>query len=147
MDERRKQAHLAIVTQAVDVARAGAAAFDKDDWQGDIGGKRRQWWVETFLQRGDELVALVEKILRGAKLQETGCLSYSVPRKRVKLGGHGQYAYEVIAYGVAGVVPTDRSVIRHLCHNEHCVHPDHLRIGTQRENHADDRGRRARKHR
>lgn len=34
-------------------------------------------------------------------------------------------------------------VVRHLCHNGRCVNPDHLEVGTQKQNHHDamDAGR------
>jgi hypothetical protein len=42
------------------------------------------------------------------------------------------------SYGLAnGGVPPRKRVVRHLCHTTNCVRPDHLAIGTQKDNVGD----------
>lgn len=131
------------LTQALDTVRRQVENFDRDDWQTDIGGQRREWWLKVFATKGPGLVKLLEKIFNEATLEDSGCLCFPVKRKSITWEKHRQCAYEIVAFAVAGEPPTDKTVIRHLCHNDRCVHPDHLRIGSQKENLWDQRRRRA----
>lgn len=67
------------------------------------------------------------------------------------LNGHGygtfkrkMYAHRLSWILHNGPIPEDPSyhgiVVRHRCHQRHCVNPDHLQLGTQGEN-IDDRER------
>lgn len=118
-------------------------SFDVSDWQPDVGGAKRLWWLETFEHQRVELLNLIEKILSEARFEQDGCLCFPQPRKRVTWRKRTQYAYELVAYALNGELPTNNSVIRHICNNSRCVHPDHLRIGTQRENVGDEALRRS----
>ena len=63
---------------------------------------------------------------------------YGVFQLRPRVPGR---AHRVSWYLNFGEIPVG-SVIRHTCHNPPCVRPDHLRVGTQKENVEDelDRG-------
>ena len=45
-----------------------------------------------------------------------------------------QYRAQRIAYALVHGECPDHLLVRHLCHNPACVNPDHLRIGTVKDN-------------
>lgn len=77
---------------------------------------------------------------------ENGCLNWT---GSIDTRGYGHLRWEGricrahrVAYAVVnGAIPQtvcgSRSVIMHTCDNRICCNPDHLRLGTQRENMAD----------
>ena len=60
-------------------------------------------------------------------------------------GGYGQVGHEgrvkrathVVYYGAHGEWPPKGKIVRHRCDNPGCCRPDHLELGTQRENAQD----------
>ena len=84
---------------------------------------------------------MVFEILSAASKEEgTDCMVFPVARKQWPFFGKEEYAYRIVAYAILGWPPKDgrKEVVRHLCNNEFCVHPDHLQVGTPRENRLDD---------
>lgn len=78
-----------------------------------------------------------------------GCWVWTGPSNAQGYGvvGHrSRKAHRVSWEMVNGPIP-DGLLIRHLCHNPPCVRPDHLTLGTQKDNMADmydaGRGRKA----
>ena len=83
----------------------------------------------------------LQRILPNVVLSSDGCWEW---QKSTCSYGYGQimegrvywsthrYAYTCIH----GAIPTDR-IIRHLCHNRLCCNPDHLKVGTHKENWKD----------
>lgn len=132
-----------ILVKALHTARQGLNNFDVTDWQMDIGGERREWWSETFSQHGDELVVKLQEVFEKATLEDNGCLCFEKERKTISWRGRRMHIYEIVAYAVAAQLPTPKNVIRHICHNPRCIHPDHLSIGSQRENNNDEAWRRS----
>lgn len=118
-------------------------SLDKHDFQQDLGGTVRDWWWYVFTEQGDLFVAKITRYIRRAKLAETGCLLTHRQRQQCKLLGRKEYVYRMIAYGLAGALPSPRDKVRHLCGNPRCIHPEHLRIGTTRQNGWDERFARA----
>lgn len=55
---------------------------------------------------------------------------------KIRLGGRECAAHRVAWVLTHGEPPTG-NVIRHMCHNRLCVRPDHLAMGTQKDNVAD----------
>jgi len=111
----------------------------------------RVWWTKTFEQHPDELAQRIQDYLLAAHETPSGCLvlaSVELPTnendpKRVHWREHRQKVYQLVAWGIHGALPTKRSVVRHLCNNRLCIHPDHLRVGTQAQNLYDQRLKRA----
>ena len=70
------------------------------------------------------------------KDENTGCWNW----KRVGKSGYGNFnntfAYVVMYELYKGVVPPGLE-IRHICHNKACVNPDHLDVGTKKDNRRD----------
>lgn len=57
-------------------------------------------------------------------------------RGQFTVRGHSDYAYRWMVRA-QGVEITEGEVVRHLCDNPACVRPDHLAVGTQRDNNLD----------
>ncbi|WP_369754692.1 HNH endonuclease [Falsihalocynthiibacter sp. S25ZX9] len=76
-----------------------------------------------------------------------GCLEIGTPAtatepekiQRVFWRGRRQKVYQLVAWGIKGELPSKKSVIRHLCNNRLCVHPKHLKVGTQAQNLRDQK--------
>lgn len=102
--------------------------------------KRNNLWLKAFYNTR-ELAALVREILQLARLDsDTGCLVFDVPRKQVPFQGSREYAYRIIAFSLRGWPPRDgrSEIVRHICGNKYCIHPDHLAVGSPRENVLDE---------
>lgn len=71
----------------------------------------------------------------------TGSITAPKPANKVRYGilkidGRYERAHR-IALHLAGRQPPSSFVVRHRCHNSLCVNPDHLVVGTHRDNIAD----------
>jgi len=119
-----------------------AKRFDRDILCVDLDDPARQWWAETFELHVEGLAERIRKQLLGATLEADGCLTHTPGPRKISWRGHRQRVYQLVAYGTAGRAPSRQDVVRHLCHNRGCINPNHLRIGSQRENIGDERIRR-----
>lgn len=87
-------------------------------------------------------------LMHRCKLAENGCWEWQASRSP---GGYGQIcrnnktrpAHRVSYEAFVGKIPKGL-VVRHACDNPRCINPEHLSVGTMKENMADrdSRGRR-----
>ena len=102
--------------------------------------KRNNLWLKAF-HNPATLPSMVKDILASANVKEdSGCWAFDVPRKKWPFFGKQEYAYRIVAYAIRGWPPRGgrNEAVRHLCGNQHCVHPGHLAVGTSRENTLDE---------
>lgn len=126
------------------------ACSDFEDFLGDTLELREDqaWWKQTFEAYSEELAKRIHAYLMAATLVDTGCLetgtsATTTTPQRVFWRGWRQEVYQLVAWGLLGELPSKRSVVRHLCNNRRCIHPDHLKVGTQAQNLRDQRLNRA----
>ncbi len=120
-----------------------------DDFLGlDLTQRADQvWWRKTFEEYPEELAQRIRKHLIEATLTDTGCLVAgakgglpdTAEPQRVCWRGRRQKVYQLVAWGLLGELPTKKIVVRHLCNNRLCIHPEHLKVGTQAQNLRDQR--------
>ena len=114
-------------------------SIDIRDFQQDLGDRARDWWWTSFTVHRRDFIEKIVSFIERAQEDPNGCLVTSRPRQQLSWRGRKEYVYRMIAHGLAGTLPTSRDVVRHLCSNDRCIHPEHLRIGTTRQNAWDHR--------
>jgi hypothetical protein len=120
-----------------------------EDFLGDTVDLRQgqAWWKTTFEEHSEELARRLYSHLIKATLADTGCLVVgakgtlpdTATPQRIYWRGRRQKVYQLVAWGLLGELPSKRSVVRHLCNNRLCIHPEHLKVGTQAQNLHDQR--------
>jgi len=138
------QDHASIAQDAYTKCLKVCEAFD-DFLGGELIQRADQvWWKKTFEEHPEELAQRILRHLSAATLTVTGCLETgardtTATPQRVYWRGRRQKVYQLVAWGLLGELPSKRSVARHLCNNRLCIHPEHLKVGTQAQNLRDQR--------
>lgn len=90
-----------------------------------------------------------EKLKAYSEVSPSGCWEWKRSRNNMGYGrvsiGRNMYLAHRVSYSVfVGEIP-DGFVVRHRCDNPSCCNPDHLEVGTMRDNQQDclRRGRRS----
>lgn len=84
----------------------------------------------------------LEKILKNIKTTPTGCWEW---QKSTNSAGYGQLKvnkkyWTAHRYALSCTTEvTETDVVRHKCHNRKCCNPDHLIVGTHKDNYEDSR--------
>lgn len=68
-------------------------------------------------------------VVQGRKFKHTDDNTYAVVTRNGKNQRLHRYVYKLYK----GEIPNGM-VVRHLCHNKSCINPEHLEIGTQKDN-------------
>ena len=85
-----------------------------------------------------------ERLLSRVRLDEnTGCLLFtggagSHGYGQININGKQRTAHTAVWINKNGPIPGG-SIVRHKCRNRLCVNPDHLELGTSKENNFDDK--------
>jgi hypothetical protein len=101
-----------------------------------------EWYEDIFANHYEGARQRALSLLEQAEEDENGCLvtNTAQPRKLRFAGGQDR-AYRFVFYVLSGRVPYAEEVVRHLCHNRHCINPAHLAPGERADNLEDDRRR------
>ncbi|MEY8096323.1 HNH endonuclease [Falsihalocynthiibacter sp. S25ZX9] len=136
-----------IAQDAYETCLVACEAFEDDYLSGLADRVDQLWWKDTFKNHSGELAHRIQGYLLAACLTMDGCLEIGTPAtatepekiQRVFWRGRRQKVYQLVAWGIKGELPSKKSVIRHLCNNRLCVHPKHLKVGTQAQNLRDQK--------
>lgn len=97
-------------------------------------------WMNSILtDHRDEALNRVSELQAGTTTDENGCkVTDTTHRRKVRFQGGQTTAYRFIYCITRNEALGFDEVIRHRCHNPLCIHPDHLEVGSRRDNKHDD---------
>ena len=97
------------------------------------------WFRDVLDNHPEEARRRALSLVESAEEADGGCLvTDTVKPRKIRFLGRTIDAYRFICCVLTGEVASRDRVVRHRCHNRRCVNPDHLRIGSPRDNKHDD---------
>lgn len=101
----------------------------------------------TNIYQDDSYIRKVKEVVyKSVTVSDDGCWVWKGQGTRycylrVRMGTTGVYeqvgVHRLLFILCKGPIPSNM-VVRHLCHNKYCVNPEHLELGTQKQNYADN---------
>ena len=128
------------------------AEFRKSPFHEELRSANRDHYTNLIENHPIETLAKVEELLMGAKIKEPippsmsasrtleGCWELKTHDKpqTITINRLPDYAYRFVPIILKAELMGEREVVRHLCHNRACVCPDHLVIGSYKQNTQDE---------
>ena len=128
------------------------AEFRKSPFHEELRSTNRDHYTNLIENYPTETLAKVEELLMGAKIKDPLPSSMSASRtlegcwelkthdnpQNITINGFPDLAYRFVPIILKAELMGEREVVRHLCHNRACVNPDHLVIGSYKQNTQDD---------
>ena len=101
---------------------------DGEDWMQDILDNHKE-----------EARSRVYSLLEQTITEESGCMvTPTKARRKTRFRGRQTAAYRFIFCVLNEEALTFEDVIRHRCNNPRCINPQHLEVGSRRDNKHDD---------
>lgn len=98
-----------------------------------------EWMTAILNDHREEALNRVSSLLANTTTDSNGCrITDTKTRQKVRFLGGQTASYRFIYSVVNEEVLAFDEVVRHRCHNPLCINPDHLEIGSRRENKHDD---------
>ena len=128
------------------------AEFRKSPFHEELRSTNRDHYTNLIENYPTETLAKVEELLMGAKIKDPlpssmsasrtleGCWELSTHDRpqTITINRLPDLAYRFIPIILNAELMGEREVVRHLCHNRACVNPDHLVIGSYKQNTQDE---------
>ena len=128
------------------------AEFRKSPFHEELRSVRRDHYTNLIEKHPTETLAKVRELLMNAKVKEPippsmsasrtleGCWELKTHDKpqTITINRLPDYAYRFVPIILNAELMGEREVVRHLCHNRACVNPDHLVIGSYKQNTQDE---------
>ena len=147
---------LPIIEQHIQQGRENLAEFQRSPFHDTLRTEIRDSYTKLFEEYPEEALAECEHYFKKAKKPPAkpntfsnsqsyeGCweLGTQANPQRVDCFGVEDYLYRFVVLVLSATLPYDGEVVRHRCHNRKCIRPEHLQLGSQQQNKADDNERR-----
>ena len=151
MDSREAQLH-----SWIEEGKRNLAEFRRSPFHEELRSVWRDHYTNLIENHPTVALAKVRKLLVKAKVKDPlppsmsasrtleGCWELKTHEKpqAITINKHRDLAYRFIPIILNAELMGEREVVRHLCHNRACVCPDHLVIGSYKQNTQDEAERR-----
>lgn len=105
----------------------------------NLTSDHEDWMANILENHRDEALHRVSSLLADTTTDENGCqVTATTHRKKIRFQGGQTTAYRFIYSVVNEVTLGYDEVVRHRCHNARCINPEHLEVGSRRDNKHDD---------
>ena len=136
----------------IEEGKRNLAEFRRSPFHEELRSVRRDHYTNLIENHPTETLAKVRELLMNAKVKEPLPPSMSASRtlegcwelkthetpQTITINRLPDYAYRFVPIILNAELMGEREVVRHLCHNRACVCPDHLVIGSYKQNTQDE---------